>query len=207
MKYVVSFLLVVLLSSTAFADLGALIAEKEQLEARTGELETQWINNEAEGERLAQRKSDLEWSATQVQKQIEDWNAASASLTSRIETHNSQCGGTYEDEAHVDQCNSNANALNSEGNYLKELSVQIDELVSNQQEQEQIVDNEITQYQATADSIKNEFSSIQARLAEIGSFVGDCESAISEYDASSSPETDGTMERMKAECGSMFDGN
>ena len=221
------------------ADIEALKSERTTLQEAMKALETEFNANEVEGERIAQRVSDLEWSATQVEKQVNDLRVTSdtldvklanhaaesealdvkiASHESSVQSHNSQCGGTFEDQSYVDWCNNNAASLNSarvvldrevdsfnaedtrlinEVEYYNELAISIQEMIDNQARQEAIVDEEMQRYKAHRQELVEAGIKIQARLDEIQPYIDSCESAI----ASDNDEY------MKAECGSMFDGN
>lgn len=202
-------------------------------------LETEFNANEIEGERIGRRKSDLEWSATQVEKQITDLrvtsdvldakmaNHATVSQTldvklanheSSVQSHNSQCGGTFDDQNYINWCNNSAASLNSERagldwevnsfnsedtelngeiEYYNQLAISIQDMINNQATQEAIVDGKYEQYKTHRQELVDAGNRIQARLDEIQPYIDSCEAAI----ASGSDVT------MKAECGRMFDGN
>ena len=81
------------------------------------------------------------------------------------------------------------------------------EMIDTQLEQEQILQREIDEYNAHRQELVDAGLKIQARLDEIQPYINSCEEAIEAYDRSSDPLRDGTLERMKEECGRMFDGN
>ncbi len=239
MKIIISIVLV-LFSIISFADdLEALKSERTIVQEAMGSLEAEFQVNEIEGERIAQRASDLEWSAKQVRKQVNELRttsdaldaklanhaAVSESLDARlanhessIQSHNSQCGGTFEDQSYVDRCNSNAASLNSAGavldgevnsfnsqdaaltgevEYFNELTITIQELIDNQAAEEAIVYQETEWHRAHRQELVDAGNTIQARLDEIQPFIDSCNDAIAS----------GGDEYMKAECGRMFDGN
>ena len=239
MKIIISIALV-LFSITSFADgLEALKSERTTLQEAMGSLEAEFQVNEVEGERIAQRASDLEWSTRQVAKQVNELRTTSEALDAKlanhaaesealdarlanhessIQSHNGQCGGTFEDQSYVDRCNSNAASLNSAGavldgevnsfnsqdaalsgevEYFNELTITIQELIDNQAAEEAIVNHETEWYRVHRQELVDAGNRIQARLDEIQPFIDSCNDAISS----------GSDEYMKAECGRMFDGN
>ena len=80
-------------------------------------------------------------------------------------------------------------------------------LIDNQSAQEKNLQQEIDAYNGHRQELIDAGNKIQARLNEIQPYLNSCEEAIEAYDRSADPMKDGAMERMKAECGSMFDGN
>lgn len=209
-------------SAPLFAqDAGDLIKEKDALQDRLAELEQRFAQNEDQGKLLSQRIDDLNWAAEQLEKQSADVGAEStaldvrtAQLESEIDSHNSVCGGSSEDEAFVNSCNSRADYLNAQSqehnaaieqwNRTNEL---LNEAYQTQEEQRSIVATQVSQYLQTQQELIEAAQVIQARLAEIEPFLTGCQQAISRYDASPNPAGDGTMEQMKAACGNIFDGN
>ena len=132
-------------------------------------LETEFNTNQIEGERISTRMSDLEWSATQVEKQIIDLrvtsNALDAELAnhaavsqtldvklanheSSIQSHNIECGRTVEDENYVAWCNSSAASLSSE-------RAGLDREVNSFNSEDTILNGEIEHYNQLALSIQN----------------------------------------------------
>jgi chromosome segregation ATPase len=213
----------VLLSTISFAatDLRALLNEKDNLLAMMDIAKEAFLENETKRPRLEQRKSDLDWTATKVKKEIDRWNAANAQLQTRISNHesavsqhNSRCSGTYESQSYVDECNQNADRLNSYGStlngeieYNEQRRQSIQEMIDTQNEQERLLQQEIDQYNMDRDELIEAGLKIQRRIDEIDAQLGPCRAAITAYDASSDPMKDGTMENMKAACGNLFDGN
>jgi len=209
------------LAVAAEQDIAALKKEKSSLQDAMGALEKEFSLNEAKKPRLEQRKSDLEWSAKQAQKAIDSWNAANAKLVIKVDnykadvaTHNSKCSGTVDTQAEYDACERSKSALDSrkstlEGDlqYNEEQRATVQELIDNQAAQEKILQQETDSYNIHRQELIDAGNKIQARLDEIQPYLNSCEEAIAAYDRSADPMTDGTMERMKAECGSMFDGN
>jgi len=209
-------------AAVAQPDIPALKKEKATLQDAMNAHETEFTANEAKRPRLEQRKSDLEWSAKQVTKEIDKWNAANAMLKTKadnykadVASHNSRCSGTVDTQAEYDQCNSNKAALDSrkaklegEFQYNDSQKKTVQELIDNQAAQEQALTQEINAYNAHRQELIDAGNKIQARLDEIQPYLNSCEDAIAAYDRSADPMKDGTLERMKAECGgSMFDGN
>ncbi|MBU4501584.1 MAG: hypothetical protein KKA79_03265 [Nanoarchaeota archaeon] len=208
-------------SAVAEVDVSALKKEKTTLQDAMGALEKEFNLNEAKVPRLEQRKSDLEWSAKQVQKSADNWNAANARLEIKtynykadVATHNSRCDRTVDTQGEYDACVRSKNALDSRKatlerdiQYNEEQRATVQELIDNQAAQKQILQKEIDAYLAHRKELVDAGNRIQARLDEIQSYLNSCEDAIAAYDRSADPMKDGTLERMKAECGSMFDGN
>ena len=202
-------------------DTGALMKEKSALQDAMKALEKEFDLNEAKKPRLEQRKSHLEWSAKTVKKEIEKWNAANARLETKIDnykadvaTHNSQCDRTVDTQSEYDRCQRSKAALDSrkatlEGDiqYNNEQRATVQGLVDNQKEQEQILQRETDEYNAHRQELTQAGLKIQARLDEIQPYITSCQEAIAAYDRSPDPMKGGTMERMKEECGRMFDGS
>lgn len=221
--------LLVLFSSTAIAaqadklesSRSGLVKEMTTLLKSDKALEKEFDLNEAKRPRLEQRKSDLEWSAKMVEKEINKWNAESARIQKKINNyesdvaaHNSRCDRTVSTQAEYDACVRSKNALDSrkstlqgEINYQNEWRGRVQGIIDTQMEQEQALQREIDEYNRHRQELIDAGVKIQARLDEIRSYLTDCEEAIAAYDASPNPMQDGTMERMKAVCGQMFDGN
>ncbi|MBL7100386.1 MAG: hypothetical protein ISS23_00355 [Nanoarchaeota archaeon] len=184
-------------------------------------LETEFDLNEAKKPRLDQRKSDLEWSAKAVEKEINKWNAANARLQTKIDkwgsdvtAHNIRCDRTVDTQSEYDRCNRSKAALDSrkgtlqgEIQYNDNQRATVQGLIDNQDMQEEVLQREIDAYKAHRKELVEAGVKIQARLAEIRSYLNACDEAIAAYDASPDPMKDGTMERMQAECGSTFDRN
>lgn len=216
------FILAAMISSAAGSDvnIAALKKEKTSLEDSMSALQKEFELNEAKRPRLEQRKSDLEWSRKQVEKQIADYNTARDRLLAKIDTykadvysHDLKCSGTVETQSEYDRCISSKNTLDSrkstleqEMQYNEGQRTTLSELVNNQNTQEAALQKEIDAYNAHRQELLDAGNKIQARLDEIQPYLNSCEEAIKAYDQSSDPMADGTMERMKAECGSMFDG-
>lgn len=239
MREIVLIVLLLFSMRSFAADIAALKTERTTLREAMSALEEEFNANEIEGERIAQRVSDLEWTAKQVEKQVTDLRVTSdtldaklanhatvsqaidvklASHESSVNTHNGQCSGTFEDQSYVDWCNGNAASLNSaravldaeansfnsedtklngEIEYYNQLALSIQEMIDNQAAQEAIVDREFEQYIAHRQELVDAGNRIQARLDEIQPYIDSCEAAIAS----------GSDEYMKAQCGSMFDGN
>jgi chromosome segregation ATPase len=202
-------------------DVDALKKEKSALQDAMKALEKEFDLNEAKKPRLEQRQSDLEWTAKTVKKEIEKRNAANARLQTKINTyeadvatHNSQCDRTLDTQSEYDRCQGSKAALDSrratlvgEIQYDNEQRATVKGLIDNQKEQEQILQREIDEYNAHRQELIEAGLKIQARLDEIQPYINSCQEAIAAYDRSPDPTKDGTMERMKAECGRMFDGS
>ena len=202
-------------------DVGALKKEKSTLQEAMKALETEFNLNEAKVPRLEQRKSDLDWSAKVVAEEINKWNAAKARLQTKIDNyksnvavHDTRCDRVVNTQREYDQCVRSKAALDSrkatlegEIQYNKSQRATIQGLIDNHKKQEQILQREIDAYNAHRQELIDAGNKIQARLNEIQPYVNACEEAIAAYDRSTNPMKDGTMERMKAECGCMFDGN
>lgn len=202
-------------------DVAALVKEKSALQEAMKALEKEFDVNEAKVPRLEQRKSDLEWSAQVVEKEIEKWNAANARLQTKVDNykadvaaHNSRCDRTVNTQSEYDQCvrskaalDSRKSTLEREIQYSNEQRAAVQRLIDNQAEQAKILQREIDAYLAHRKELIDAGVKIQARLDEIQPYVNACEEAIAAYDRSPDPLKDGTMERMKEECGRMFDGN
>jgi predicted nucleic acid-binding Zn-ribbon protein len=239
MREIILIVLLLFSMSSFAADVDALKTERTTLREAMSALETEFDANTIEGERIAQKLNDLEWSATQVEKQVLDLRTNSdvldaklanhaadsqaidvklANHESSIQSHNGQCGGTFEDQRYVDWCNNNAASLKSaravldgeldsfnsedatligEVEYYNQLALSIQEMIDNQATQEVIVDQEMRRYKAQRQELVDAGNKIQARLEEIQPYIDSCENAI----------TSGDDEYMKAECGRMFDGN
>lgn len=221
------------------ADIDALRSERTTLLEAMSALEAERNANQIEGERIGKLISDLERSETQVEKQIielrvtsnaldaELANHAAVSQTldvklanheSSIQSHNIECGGTYDDQNYIDWCNNSAaslsseragldrevNSFNSEDTKLNaeiehynQLALSIQDLIDNQAAQEAIVDGEYEQYKTHRQELVDTGNRIQARLDEIQPYIDSCEAAIAP----------GSHKTMTSECGSMFDGN
>ena len=202
-------------------DVDALLKEKSTLQDAMKALKKEFDLNEAKRPRLEQRKSDLEWAAKAVKKEIEKRNAANARLRTKIGAyeadvarHNSQCDRTLDTQSEYDRCQGSKAALDSrratlvgEIQYDNEQRATVQGLIDNQKEQEQILQREIDEYNAHRQELLDAGVKIQARLDEIQPYINSCEEAIAAYDRSPDPMKDGTMERMKEECGRMFDGS
>lgn len=202
-------------------DVDALKKEKSALQDAMKALEKEFNLNEAKRPRLEQRRSDLEWTAKTVKKEIDKWNAANARLQTKIGTyradvaaHNSRCDRVVDTQSEYDACARSKSALDSrkatlegEIQYNNEQRATVQGLVDNQKEQEQILQREIDEYNAHRQELLDAGVKIQARLDEIQPYIDSCEEAIAAYDRSPDPMKDGTMERMKEECGRMFDGS
>ena len=202
-------------------DVDALLKEKSALQDAMKALKIEFDLNEAKKPRLEQRKSDLEWSAKTVKKEIEKRNAANARLRTKIDVyeadvarHNSQCDRTLDTQSEYDRCQRSKAALDSrratlvgEIRYDNDQRATVKGLFDNQKEQERILQREIDEYKAHRKELVEAGLKIQARLDEIQPYINSCQEAIAAYDSSPDPMKDGTMERMKAECGRMFDGN
>jgi chromosome segregation ATPase len=239
MREIVFIALLICSTSSLAADIDSLKTERTTLREAMSALETEFNANEIEGERTSKRISDLEWSATQVEKQIIDLRVTSDALDaelanhaavsqtldvklanheSSVQSHNSQCGGTFDDQNYIDWCNNSAASLNSERagldwevnsfnsedtklngeiEYYNQLAISIQEMIDKQATQEAIVDLEFEQHKAHRQELVDAGNRIQARLDEIQPYIDSCEAAIAS----------GSNETMKAECGSMFDGN
>jgi len=97
--------------------------------------------------------------------------------------------------------------LNGDIQYHNKLRATVQGLIDNQATQEQILQREIDAYKAHRKELVDAGNRIQARLNEIQPYLNACKEAIEAYDRSANPMKDGTMERMKEECGGrMFDG-
>lgn len=221
---IVSMILFPMISSAIAAqpDVGALTKEKASLEDAMDALETEFNLNEAKVPRLKQRKSDLEWSAQAVKKEINKWNAADARLKVKVDNyksdvtvHDQRCGRTFtlpNEQSAYDACLSSKAALDSRKGklqndirYHNEQRTTVQGLIDNQKVQEQSLQREIDAYLAHRKELVEAGNKIQARLDAIQPYVNACEEAKAAYDRSANPMKDGTMERMKDECGSMFD--
>lgn len=219
----VSMILFTMISSAIAAkpDVGELMKEKSTLQEAMSALETEFNLNEAKTPRLEQRKSDLEWSANVVAKEINKWNAANARLETKIDNyeadvaaHNIRCDRVVDTQSEYDQCvrskaalDSRSATLRGEIQYNDNQRATVHGLIDNQKRQEQALQREIDAYNAHRQELIDAGNRIQARLDEIQPYLNACEEAIAAYERSANPMKDGTLERMKAECGSMFDGN
>jgi hypothetical protein len=221
------------------ADIDALRSEQSTLLEAKSALDAERNANQIEGERISKTMNDLERSATQVEKQIIDLRVTSNALDAKlanhaavsqtldvkvanhessIQSHNIECGGTYDDENYDAWCNNSAASLSSERAWLdrevnsfnsentklngeieiyNELALSIQDMIDNQATQEAIVDGEYEQYKTHRQEFVDAGNRIQARLDEIQRYIDSCEAEI----ASGSDET------IKAERGNMFDSN
>jgi len=228
MKTMCFMLIVIFVSAVLFpfiscaADVKALIKERDSLMVAMNSLKTEFDLNEAKRPSLEQRKSDLDWTAGKVEKEVNKWNAVNATLKAKVAnhaaaiiSHNGRCGGTYESQSYVDQCNSAAATLNArkatldtEVQYNDTQRDSVQGLLNNQAVQERNLRTAINAYNAHRDELIAGGLKIEGRLREIEADLGSCRVAIRAYDASTDPMKDGTMERVKAICGpGMFDGS
>ena len=225
--------------SSPAADIDALSSERTTLLEAMSAIEVERNANQLEGERISKRISDLEWSATQVEKQIIDLRVTSnaldaelakhaavsqtldvklASHESSIQSHNIECGGTYDDETYVAWCNNSAASLSSERagldrevssfnsedtklnaeiEYYNQLALSIQDMIDDQAAQEAIVDAEYEQYKTHRQELVDAANRVQARLDEIQRYIDSCEAAIAS----------GRDAAIEAERGNMFDSN
>jgi len=188
-------------------------------------LEEEFNLNEAKVPRLEQRNKDLEWTAGVVKKEIEKWNAADARLKTEVDNyksdvwnHNGRCDREFilpDEQSAYDACQRSKAALDSRQAKLKgdiqfhkEQRDSVQEMIDTQREQVQILQQDINEYNRHRQELIDAGLKIQARISEILPLLSACDRAIAAYDASPNPMLDGTLERMKAECGGrMFDGN
>jgi predicted nuclease with TOPRIM domain len=180
MRQIILVVLLLFSMSSFAADIAALKSERTTLRDAMSALEEEFDANEIEGERIAQRKSDLEWTATQVQKQVSDLRVTSDLLDARmakhasvsqaldvklanhessVQAHNSRCSGTFEDQSYVDWCNSNAASLNA-------ASAVLDGEVNSFNAEDAALSGEVEHYNQMASSVQ-ELIDNQARQEAI----------------------------------------
>ena len=217
-KIIVSLIFVSLIFSPIFSsvaaagpDIDALKQEQATLLDAMNTLESEFDLNEAKAPRLDQRSSDLEWSAKMVGKEIDKWNAESATLTIKTDNysadvgaHNSRCDRTVDTQSEFDQCNRSKAALDSrkatldgEIQYINGQRDTVQGLITNQTVQENALQREIDAYNAHRQELAEAGNRIQKRLDEIQPYIDSCNNAIAS----------GNIEAMKDQCGRMFDGN
>jgi chromosome segregation ATPase len=190
----------------------------ERLSQRISDL--QWSAKQVEKQvHDLQAKSDaLDAKLAQHGQNSADLDVRLANHEASVHKHNGECGGTYEDQSYVDWCNNKAATLNAAGatldrevddfnaagaaltkevEHYNELTGMVQQLIENQETQEALVNQEIERYEAHRQELIDAGLKIQARLDEIQGYIDTCEAAIAS----------GSDEAMKAECGSMFDGN
>lgn len=87
MREIILTLLLLSSMSSLAADIETVKTERTTLREAMSALETEFNANEIEGERIGNRTSDLEWSATQVEKQITDSRITREVLDAKIANH------------------------------------------------------------------------------------------------------------------------
>ncbi|HXH65017.1 MAG TPA: hypothetical protein VNH42_05850 [Mariprofundaceae bacterium] len=193
--------------------------EQADLTKQLNDLKAQYQSLEADRAHLAQRKSDLKWTAQQLTPKISQYKADRANLDSRmaqqkarVDSHNSRCSGSFTDGNYVNQCNEEASqmnaesaSLNNENDSLNQTLDLLKKAVQTQQEQEKLVyDQDKKDYDEQV-RIYNLETKILTRLKQIAGQNDSCKEAIAAVDAN--PNNEAAKERMHAVCGAMFDGN
>lgn len=155
-------------------------ASEDDLLFTKGTLELDLKLHEEKRPALEQRAADLEWSVGRFQEAAATWRA--------------RCDiGTSPDPDFIAGCYREQGELQQQKSSLQMIQ-------NNLRRDAENFNNRY--YQLTGD-----IAAIERTLASISSQNDECDEAIIAFDGSSDPFNDGTMERMKAVCGSMFDGN
>ncbi len=173
-------ILLLLFTATSFAQVVDLRdnASSDDLLFDKGALELDLKLHEEKRPALEQRTADLEWSTGRLQETVAIWRA--------------RCDiGTSPDPDFIAGCYREQGELKQQKSSLQMIQNTLKRDVEN-------FNNRY--YQLTGD-----IATIERRLASISSQNEECDEAIIAFDSSSDPFNDGTMETMKAVCGSMFD--
>ncbi len=160
---------------------------------------------------LTERDEALRWSGEQVEKKVGEFNAEHTAFQTtvaqhraRIAGHRSRCSGITSDPNFYEACMNENNQiglrsseLQTENRYFYDRGVALEGLQKNQVDQEAAHQAEVREH----DDRWNEL------LGALRSRNDECSQATYAYFLSDEYYVDGTLERAKAVCGSMFDGN
>ena len=186
-------------------------SEVGSLTAQLGELNTEYNQLNADRAQYAKKAEELKWAAEQLAPKIPAIKAEDAqlkqrgdALESRIQAHNAQCSGTFDDEGFVAACNGRKAQLDAESARYQQLRDDLGTRWDLLKEALTTHDSEVTlnnfadqkAYNRQVE-IHNMAVPIINRLKEIAGQNDRCKNAIQNAD----------VETMHAVCGEMFDGN